>query len=208
LNGEERLEAHLQAAAPQNTWEIQISSPADGPFVLLQKFLLGEGTEAVTLLAPTPKVSSLLKTPLSCGEAPAIPKTPAAVAPKKQGDPWRIPLSDLQMLANKQAADLAGDWASSPVRLWLGGRRLERVKLGALKAGSYNHQEGDIRYFPPEGSDPQDIRIALDPEHLTAQGAWIYPGDTCTIPVSPAFGGGQYRDATRRRGFIGGIAEG
>lgn len=186
MSGEDRLEAHLEAAAPQNTWEIQISSPEDGPFVLLQKFLLGEGSEAVALLSPTPKVSSLLKTPLSCGTAPRVAQAPEAIPPKKQGDPWHISLPDLQMLANKQAADLAGDWASSPVRLWLGGQRLERVKLGALKPGSYNHQEGEIRYVPPEGADPKDIQIALDPEHLTAQGAWIYPGDTCTIQVSAA----------------------
>jgi len=206
------LQADTTGPAPQGPWNLTVSSPADGPWLLVRHIAIGADGESVDLvgndqLMQPPQVSFM-----------TIAKQSEATV---QGDPPRFPLT-LEPYNNKgvvrgtvpgleqlHAAAIAARVACgscSPLRLAQGDalRDLPDTYCGRVFKGepdTYCVRDGDFLFTSSDGSDPlegsQTFTVRLRPERLIKKYWWVYPGDVARLPL-PNLRRRELRDGASR----------
>lgn len=184
LDADGMLRAELVTGPPTADWRTTIETPAGGSFGILKQWLVGKDEAKVAVVETVSKVVSLFSQTFTCSDPPPL----ADPGPPNDGPiPW-FTVPDLEWLARKEVAELAGDRGSSPVLVTQDGAILPRGALQDLqagKAGITNHFADKLQFRPTDGRLEHAWGIALDPHRTVKHGRWVYPGETCEVTIIP-----------------------
>jgi hypothetical protein len=197
------LRAELAPPAPTGPWTLRVSSPTDGPWLLLRDVRVGDPSDPNMIIGAGGKSSAALLTPTAVwdNEPPALP--PGAVSRTADG------LAQIDFKGG-EIPDLAhlykvgGVTDCSPLTATVDGRTLSRVarKAAATKQPETFAQVGLSVFVNTTSGTPA---IALDPKRPCQGKRWLYPGDRVTFSV-PASRVGTLLAPGRRLEIGGAVA--
>lgn len=205
----EHTAAVLTPPAPTGPWTLTVTSPPDGPWVLLQRLVFGTkedarhviGAEGGTSLGIAASGDSTYAAPPPALGPLSAPTTLAAATPDaidlQQYDIRALGLPNTRLLY--RVASVAG---CSPIRVTSTGQPLPFVVTAAAiePTGGYAHVGDDLLVSP----GATDLAVSLEPTRKCRALRWLYPGDALTLTASPAVLAGLHASPTHLS--IGGAA--
>lgn len=201
--GDDRTVRVAVPAPPTGPWAIEVASPADGPWVAIERVAVGEGAERVHLIGREPAPVRLTQGRTTwTGTPPAVSHGAAVEARSEKLRALALP--GLGFLSDDALSKRLGVADCSPVRLFADGKKLTapHTAVAAIEqhgGGRYHHADDALLFGPPHALAPDGAAYtaALDPERKCESGLWLYPGDTLVglaIPVEL----GSLRHGARR----------
>jgi hypothetical protein len=199
--GRRFLAGNLSLPTPTGPWQIAISSPAGGPWLLVRRLAVRSGEEVQDLLGSaalmTPPRADLLAD-LKAAEVLSPAETarfPLVLERWGRGLGVRAPLPGLDDLAAETISTRIPCRRCSPLHLLEDGAlrhspewACQPVVFG--RADRSCHEKGMFGFTALDGTDPltngHRYEVTLRPDRREGQRWWIYPGDRARLPFSGA----------------------
>lgn len=188
-------EATLTTTVPAGAWSVQIDSPGDGPYLLIDRWAVSAEGKTLDLLAVPEAAAAAVGVPVAggtllppdavrfSGPPPALPASETVAIGELAA---KITLDALAPLSTNQVGDVLGV-KYSPVRVLEDGKALEIPmspcpKVKREGGSQYCHSHNVLLFGASDGSSPasngRSYTLALDPERHFVGGWWLYPEDT------------------------------
>lgn len=182
--GDDRTVRVSVPAPPTGPWTVEIASPAEGPWVAIERVAVGEGAERVHLIGREPAPVRLTQGRTTWTGTP--PTLAHGDAVEVRSEKLRaLALPGLDFLADEVLSQRLGVADCSPVRLFADGKKLTAPHapvhaIEGLGGGRYHHAADALLFGAPHELAPAGAAYtaALDPERKCESGLWLYPGDT------------------------------
>jgi hypothetical protein len=179
-----RHDADLDASAsigPQSSaWDLVVASPADGPFLRLERLGVGEDDAIAWWIGEAATRVPLLTHRPKFGEPPRV----SAAPPVGEGKGLRFAAPAYAAWADDATLADQSSPACSPLRVEVADRRLtKRVSSSApvLAGLERSAHLGEFFWAPArfaEGEVARAGRLVLDPLRICGASFWLYPGDS------------------------------
>ena len=191
-----RHKLSLSPAPPNGEWSVTIASPADGPYLLLQGLVVGEGFGASTIIGTTADSRGvairLIGGMHTEGIKPVYPEEPPPLfTPEKirRGNRmsalYKVPtFSYISDKATKNRTPFGN--SCSPIRIAENDRIISSphhtcVDVNARGRGRMCHQEDNIYFSASDntypGSNERTYELRLDTDRQCLRAWWLYPQD-------------------------------
>ncbi len=172
----------LQGQGPSGPWIVELSSPADGPWLLVERLEIGAGPARTRLLGgPAPGVQVLPGRATRAGAPPALVPGPVETRDRSRF----LPLPGLDAVAD-DALIAAGYADCSPVELAANGKPLShRPDSGLRVDGTWRHVAGGLLLAAPGRKAPEGATLTarLDEAGRCDRGTWVYPDTSLSWPM-------------------------
>jgi hypothetical protein len=190
--GAERASAVLTPDAPTAPWSLTLTSPPDGPWLIVNRVVVGTPAEPWYAVGAPEKRRSveLVGAPARYDGPPdPLPDTALVGAPKPFARGlWYIDAPELGVPYWEIIRDTVAIAGCSPVRVSRDGEPMPgpSTPLGDLMdngAEGYNHAGGRLHLGAGAGRTPEGHRyaVSLDEARACRDARWLYPGDTLTL---------------------------
>ncbi|GDX79541.1 hypothetical protein LBMAG42_13520 [Deltaproteobacteria bacterium] len=189
------LEAVATApSAASGPWSIEVTSPADGPWLLLERVVTGtpEAPQYLVGKADPPTTVPLAQAePAYSAAPPWLPLLTDPPAAAKEPNLWIYDVSSFGVPSHGEVFDAAGT-GCSPLDLLEDGKPIKEI-LGAdgKPIMKLTHTGAGAKVSFSDGRDPNAgdhvYTFRLDPSRVCGKhkGLWLYPGDELTLRVGP-----------------------
>lgn len=177
----------LPLPAPTEPWTVRLSSPADGPYLLVSRLAYGTDTDRRYLYGRGDGMVNVIASRVVFAAPP--PDAHVSITPGADGTFTLDGAPDSKV--QYAVASVAG---CSPVRVYEDGvpfpAPLTRRSDAEAAAGSVAVVSQTLYVHPADGSDPtrngRAYTVGLDASHKCQSLRWIYPGDHATFSVDAA----------------------
>ncbi|MDP2313483.1 MAG: hypothetical protein Q8P41_11305 [Pseudomonadota bacterium] len=184
--------ATVAGAAPTAAWGVEVTSPPDGPWLLVRRIVAGTDAAPWYLLgAPdSGRTVEMLRGELAYAAAPP-PLGPLGKAlPTREGG-FRFEATALGAPDGDTVYKQSGISACSPVVVLEDGVPLPApnspLRIVKEGGGAYAHTAFGILFSAPDGASPiesgRTYTAILNPDRACRSGRWIYPGDIARFTV-------------------------
>lgn len=192
----DRLEASVEAGPVRGAWTVEIHSPADGPWLLVERVATGTAARPWYLVgrpAEEPRVDLLRAERRFAAPPPELPTPTGSFKPNpaKAGS-WTFPVGELGV-PNLEESFAATGASCSPLRLYADGEAVAATPKEKRVAGvdKLLHSKERVLLELASGGDPRvdgrSYRFGLDPERACLEpGRWLYPGDQLELRLDRA----------------------
>lgn len=194
------VQAALESAPPAgSTWQVQVSSPADGPYLLLRTLSLGQGRSRVFLVGANHMEQGSSQLFLGRANNRGVEFTWATPPPdlpqgamRIRGTTGTLAVPELDFLLRSALPDMGDGNNCDPVRFQEGGQMWGPMSPSCAAPregtpGTWCHRAGQLMFAAPGGKallkDGVQRGAVLDPTRECAKAfrRWLYPGDTLTM---------------------------
>lgn len=198
--------ATVDVPAPSGAWTIEIVSPPDGPWLLLQRVVAGDPAHPwYAVGAPDPaRTLALLKGEASWSNVGTLPTMTLTQFKPGGGKMWIAPeVASLHVPSGEDAFSVAGIPGCSFLRVAEDGTPLPGPNTPVAKVkdqggGKYVQMQFGIGLSTPDGSSPKDngrtYTLSFEPTRACANARWLYPGDRASFTVGTDLVGKTLRD--------------
>ncbi|MSQ04148.1 MAG: hypothetical protein EXR71_20040 [Myxococcales bacterium] len=185
------VEAVLHAPPTAGAWLVSVDSPADGPWLLVQRVVTGTHREPVFLIGDVdvPVRVDLLATPEFTAPPPSLSTPARAPEPLDTPGRWNWELGASGVPGFGEVYEAAGTGCTPlevlhhgvPTAETLGADRKPLVKV------SYTGRRLRLQLPDAERPTADAFTLRLSPaRRCGAKGLWLYPGDEVRLPVDAA----------------------